>query len=71
MAKIIITICKHPRGLHVDCMVQGEKDDTQGIQNIAAVVSAGLAGTVNEKIMKALRKDKSVLTKNKGKSHVH
>lgn len=71
MAKVIITIRKHPRGIHVACSLEGEQDDTQGLQHIAAVVSAGLAGTVNEKIMKALRKNNSVPTKKEGKSNVH
>ena len=48
MAKVIITLRKHPRGIHVACSLEGEQDDTQGLQHIAAVVSAGLAGTVND-----------------------
>ncbi|OWS76327.1 hypothetical protein CBW22_07655 [Pantoea sp. VS1] len=63
MAKIIINIETAARGLSVDCQVSPADSDTQLVQHLAALVAAGLAVHVNEKIRNALTK--------KEKNNVH
>ncbi|WP_437616052.1 hypothetical protein [Erwinia sp. V71] len=63
MAKIVISLESTKRGLSVNCNVEpGEKDNEQ-VQHLAAVVAAGLAGHVNQKIIDAINK--------KAKKNVH
>lgn len=63
MAKIVINIETAARGLSVDCQVVPADNDTQMVQRLAALIAAGLAGHVNEKIRNALTK--------KEENHVH
>ncbi|HDL8234106.1 TPA: hypothetical protein PXQ89_000713 [Yersinia enterocolitica] len=71
MAKIIITLRKHPRGLAVECSSEADDGDTPGLKKLATAVSAGLAGIVHGKVMSVLKKDKSTLVNKEGKSNVH
>ncbi|MGC8341817.1 hypothetical protein [Pantoea stewartii] len=54
MAKIVIDLEAAPRGLSVGCSIEPAEKDTKLIQHLAAVIAAGLAGHVNEKIRKAI-----------------
>ncbi|MBG6246729.1 hypothetical protein CS369_22120 [Candidatus Symbiopectobacterium sp. 'North America'] len=67
MAKVVITITDKARGIDVQCQIEPENGDSGLAQTVAIAVGAGLAGHVNEKVLKAIH---SANIK-RGKTHVH
>ncbi len=65
MAKVVITITDKARGIDVQCQIEPENGDSGLAQTVAIAVGAGLAGHVNEKVLKAIHSAK------KGKVNVH
>ncbi|MCW2480516.1 hypothetical protein [Candidatus Symbiopectobacterium sp. NZEC135] len=65
MAKVVITIADKARGIDVQCQIEPENGDSSLAKTIAIAVGAGLAGHVNEKVLKAIQSAK------KGKVNVH
>lgn len=65
MAKIVIYVRDHSRGLSVDCRVVGEDGDSDLAQRVAAKTANGLAGHVSVKVKDAVTKSR------KGKMNVH
>ncbi|EHD21523.1 MULTISPECIES: hypothetical protein [Brenneria] len=65
MAKIVIYVRDHSRGLSVDCRFEGENGDSELAQRVAIKTAAGLAGHVSVKVNDAVKKSR------KGKVNVH